>query len=85
MRSVVAALATERFARLRFGVRGPDYSEVPRLRDYVLDEFTAEETPAVEAAVGKAVDALVLFARGDLRRAMNEFNRDPEPPEEKTE
>ena len=85
MRSVVAALATERFARLRFGVRGPNYSEVSRLRDYVLDEFTAEETPAVEAAVGKAVDALVLFARGDLRRAMNEFNRDPEPPEEKTE
>ena len=84
MRSVVAALATERFARLRFGVRGPDYSEVPRLRDYVLDEFTAEETPAVEAAVGKAVDALVLFARGDLRRAMNDFNRDPEPPEEET-
>jgi len=84
MRSVVASLATERFARLRFGVRGANYAEVARLRDYVLDEFTAEEMPAVEAAVGRAVDALVLFARGDLRRAMNEFNRDPEPPEEKT-
>jgi peptidyl-tRNA hydrolase len=47
-----------------------------RLRDYVLDEFTVEEMPAVEAAVGKAVDALVLFARGDLRRAMSEFNRE---------
>jgi PTH1 family peptidyl-tRNA hydrolase len=76
MRSVVASLASERFARLRFGVRGPNYAEVARLRDYVLDEFTAEELPAVEAAVGRAVDALVLFARGDLRRAMNEFNRD---------
>jgi PTH1 family peptidyl-tRNA hydrolase len=85
MRSVVASLASERFARLRFGVRGPNYAEVARLRDYVLDEFTAEELPAVEAAVGRAVDALVLFARGDLRRAMNEFNRDSEPvPEEKT-
>src|SRR5947209_7083953 len=77
MRSVVASLATERFARLRFGVRGPDYAEVARLRDYVLGEFTAEELPAIEAGVGRAVDALVLFARGDLRRAMNEFNRDP--------
>jgi PTH1 family peptidyl-tRNA hydrolase len=85
MRSVGASLASERFARLRFGVRGPNYAEVARLRDYVLDEFTAEELPAVEEAVGRAVDALVLFARGDLRRAMNEFNRDPEPaPEEKT-
>jgi PTH1 family peptidyl-tRNA hydrolase len=84
MRSVVAALASERFARLRFGVRGPDYAEVGRLRDYVLDEFPAGDMPVVEATVAKAVDALVLFARGDLKRAMNEFNRDPEPPEEKT-
>ena len=76
MRSVVASLASERFARLRFGVRGPSYAEAGRLHDYVLGEFTAEELPAVEAAVGRAVDALVLFARGDLRRAMNEFNRD---------
>ena len=79
MRSVVASLATERFARLRFGVRGPDYEQASRLRDYVLDEFPAEDLPAVEANVGRAVDALVLFARGDLKRAMNEFNRDPVP------
>jgi PTH1 family peptidyl-tRNA hydrolase len=84
MRSVVASLASERFARLRFGVRGPDYEDAARLRDYVLDEFPPAEMPVVEATVAKAVDALVLFARGDLRRAMNEFNRDPEPPEEKT-
>jgi PTH1 family peptidyl-tRNA hydrolase len=85
MRSVVASLASERFARLRFGVRGPDYAEAGRLRDYVLDEFAAGEMPVVEATVAKAIDALVLFARGDLKRAMNEFNRDPEPPpEEKT-
>lgn len=77
MRSIVESLATERFARLRFGVRGTDYSEAtPRLRDYVLDDFTAEEAPVVEKSIARAVDALVLFARGDLRRAMNEFNRD---------
>ncbi|MGH7484922.1 MAG: aminoacyl-tRNA hydrolase [bacterium] len=76
MRSIVECLGTERFARLRVGVRGetePDY----RLRDYVLDEFTAEETPVLEKTIERAVDALVLFARGDLKRAMNEFNRDP--------
>src|SRR5437762_9641803 len=42
MRSIVASLATERFPRLRFGVRGASYSDV-RLRDYVLDDFTDEE------------------------------------------
>ncbi|MGA8809054.1 MAG: aminoacyl-tRNA hydrolase [Thermoanaerobaculia bacterium] len=77
MRSIVASLATERFPRLRFGVRGAEYSD-GRLRDYVLDDFTAEEEPLVNRGIERAVDALVLFARGDLKRAMNEFNRDPE-------
>jgi len=74
MRSIVESLASERFARLRFGVRGEKYDA--RLRDYVLDAFTAEEMPLVERGIGQSVDALVLFARGDLKRAMNEFNRD---------
>jgi peptidyl-tRNA hydrolase, PTH1 family len=76
MRSIVEALGTERFARLRVGVRGETQSDY-RLRDYVLDEFTPEETPVVEKTIERAVDALVLFARGDLKRAMNEFNREP--------
>jgi PTH1 family peptidyl-tRNA hydrolase len=78
MRSIVGSLASERFPRLRFGVRGPGYAEGPRLRDYVLDEFSSEERPLVDDTIGRAVDALVLFARGDLKRAMNQFNRDPE-------
>jgi PTH1 family peptidyl-tRNA hydrolase len=72
MRSIVAELGTENFPRLRFGIGSP----ATRLRDYVLDEFAADEQPVVERAIGRAVDALVLFLRGDLRRAMNEFNRD---------
>ena len=82
MRSVVASLATERFPRLRFGVHGDRDSE-SRLRDYVLDDFTPEELPIVERATERALDALFLFIRGDLRRAMNDFNRDPEPQEPK--
>jgi PTH1 family peptidyl-tRNA hydrolase len=80
MRSIVSSLATERFARLRFGVRGVNYSEVPRLRDYVLEGFDADEQSIVARNIERSVDALVLFARDDLRRAMNEFNRDPEEP-----
>jgi PTH1 family peptidyl-tRNA hydrolase len=75
MRSIVEALGREDFPRLRVGVRGGDYD---RLRDYVLDDFTAEEQPVIDRAVQRAVDALVLFCRGELRRAMNEFNRDEE-------
>ena len=78
MRSIVASLASERFPRLRFGVRGASYSEAGRLHDYVLDPFNEDEWPAVRSGIDRSVEALVLFARGDLRRAMNEFNRDPE-------
>ena len=76
MRSIIGSLATEKFPRLRFGVRGATYSDNPKLRDYVLDDFPPDEQPLVDRAIERAVDALVLFARGDLRRAMNEFNRD---------
>jgi PTH1 family peptidyl-tRNA hydrolase len=76
MRSIIGVIATENFPRLRVGIGA---SEQGRLRDYVLDEFSPEEEPIVARAVERAVDALVLFVRGDLKRAMNQFNRDEEP------
>lgn len=85
MRSVVASLASESFPRLRFGVRGANYADSGRLRDYVLDDFEESELPIVNRSIERAVDALVLFARGDLRRAMNEFNRDSDSDSESLE
>jgi PTH1 family peptidyl-tRNA hydrolase len=80
MRSIISVLGTERFARLRVGIGSA--AEGP-LRDYVLDEFGPDEQPTVERAVTRSVDALLLIARGDIRRAMNEFNKDePEPASE---
>jgi len=73
MRSIVESLGTEAFPRLRFGVRGD--GEIRDLADYVLDPFEAEEADVVADGVTGALDALFLFVRGDLRRAMNEFNR----------
>ena len=74
MRSIVSALATEKFARLRVGIGGVDSSG--RLRDYVLGEIAPDEETAIARAIERSVDALLLFVRGDLKRAMNEFNRD---------
>jgi PTH1 family peptidyl-tRNA hydrolase len=74
MRSIVAALATEKFARLRIGIGGVDSNG--RLRDYVLGEIAPDEVGAITRAIERTVDALLLFVRGDLKRAMNEFNRD---------
>lgn len=76
MRSIVAALASEQFPRLRIGIGGVD--SAGRLRDYVLGEIAMDEAPVVTRAIERSVDALLLFVRGDLKRAMNEFNRDEE-------
>lgn len=73
MRSIIGTINNENFPRLRVGIGS---AEQGRLRDYVLDEFTSEEQPIVDRAVERAVDALVLFVRGDLKRAMNQFNKD---------
>jgi PTH1 family peptidyl-tRNA hydrolase len=79
MRSIISEIRTENFPRLRVGIGGPGEA---KLRDHVLDEFNAEEQPVVDRAIERAVDALVLFCRGDLKRAMNTFNRDEEPKKE---
>lgn len=75
MRSIVEVLGTENFPRLRIGVKGARYGENP-LRDYVLDEFDSDEQEAVAESLKRAVDALTLFVRDDLKRAMNQFNRE---------
>lgn len=74
MRSIIGELQSENFPRLRVGIGAAGEG---KLRDYVLDEFSADEQPAIDQAIARAVDALVLFCRGDLKRAMNEFNKDP--------
>lgn len=76
MKSIVTSLATESFPRLRFGVRGPGFETARDLADYVLEDFAPDEDPVVEEAIARSVDALVFFCRGDLRGAMNRFNRE---------
>ncbi|MGK2858318.1 MAG: aminoacyl-tRNA hydrolase [Thermoanaerobaculia bacterium] len=77
MKSIVESLGSEKFPRVRFGVRGEDYAAARDLADYVLDDFAPEDAPKVESAITRAVDALAVIVRGDLARAMNQFNKDP--------
>lgn len=81
MRSIIGTIASENFPRLRIGIGQGE----GKLRDYVLDEFSAEERPVVEQAIERAVDALLLFVRGDLERAMNAFNKSEELPKKSEE
>ena len=76
MKSILAELATERFSRLRFGIGSESVSPGRDLADFVLDRFEGAEADIVERGLGAAADALIFFARGDIRGAMSRFNRD---------
>ena len=72
LRSIAAALGTDEFARVRVGVRR---GELPLdLAGYVLGEFTEEEVPLVQEAVGAAAEAAECLVREGAVAAMNRFN-----------
>jgi len=73
LRSIVAELATEEFARLRIGVGRGD----PRrdLADHVLARFDPDEIAPGEDAIARAADAAELFVTDGIEAVMNRYNR----------
>jgi len=72
LRSILASLEAEDVPRLRIGIGGP--GEVPAER-YVLEPFPPSERTVARAAVARAADAVRLWAREGIERAMAEVNR----------
>ena len=73
LKSVVEAMGTGEFPRLRVGVgRGDTRRD---LADHVLAEFDAAERPAVDEVIGRAADAVELFVADGIQPVMNRFNR----------
>jgi peptidyl-tRNA hydrolase, PTH1 family len=73
LKSVIEALGSEEFARLRVGVGRGDARR--DLADHVLARFEAEERSIVAEAVGRAADAVELFVTDGIAPVMNRFNR----------
>ena len=71
--SVIEALGTHDFPRLRFGVR-PDHPIPDQVR-FVLSRFRSHEARIVEEALPVAADAVECFLREGIGVAMNRFNR----------
>jgi PTH1 family peptidyl-tRNA hydrolase len=71
MRSIIEALGTEEFARLRIGINRPVHGEP---QDHVLNNFTPDECIAMEGAYDQAVTAVELFIAAGVMAAMNRFN-----------
>ncbi len=75
LKSIIAALGTQEFARLRIGIGRPvvEAGKEPVI-DYVLTGFNGNEKEAIEAAVARAAEALALAITEGLQAAMNKYN-----------
>ena len=81
LRSVILALATREFPRLRLGVgRGETQRD---LANHVLARFAPDEVARIDEMITCAADAVEVFVESGIATVMNRFNA-PERPEEET-
>lgn len=81
IKSVIEALGTPQFVRVKIGIGRP----APRQdsADYVLEAVTKEEMDVFEPCLERAVDAIECLIHRGLDVAMNQFNvREPEDSEQ---
>lgn len=72
MRSILACVHSDRFARVRIGV-GNDQTQM--LRDYVLKRPSKDEQQILAEAFDRAADAVELIAAGRLNDAQAKYNK----------
>jgi peptidyl-tRNA hydrolase, PTH1 family len=75
LQSIVAALEGADFARLRLGIGRPAPGQ--DAVDHVLAPFEATERPLLESVLGRAEEAVWLWAEVGVETAMNRINAAP--------
>jgi len=74
--SVIGALGTQEFARIRMGV-APDFP-VSDGAKYVLSQFKKAQYPVVDQVLDAAAEAVKVILTEGVQAAMNRFNRKAE-------
>ena len=72
LRSIIAALGTNEFVRLRIGIQ-PDHP-ISDSKKFVLDSFARTERAVVNEVLDKSVNAIHTILRDGVLKAMSEFN-----------
>jgi PTH1 family peptidyl-tRNA hydrolase len=70
--STIEHLGTKDFVRLRIGISRPPGRMDPA--DYVLQDFSRDETKILSEILDHAADAALVFVKEGLDTAMNKFN-----------
>jgi PTH1 family peptidyl-tRNA hydrolase len=74
MASTIEQLGTKDFPRLRIGIGRPPGRMDPK--DYVLQDFSRDETKILSEVLDRAADAVLTFVVEGLNKAMNKYNGD---------
>jgi len=77
MESVIGALDTQEFLRIRLGI-APEKKIADGVK-YVLTPFRKKQLKAVDEVLDKAAEAVKVILTEGSGAAMNRFNRKPDP------
>jgi PTH1 family peptidyl-tRNA hydrolase len=80
LKSVISALGTMEFPRVRLGVQPAELKL--DLKEYVLRQIRRDEEDLVAEEVEKGAEAVKMIVAEGIARAMNHFNRRVPPPGE---
>ena len=69
--SIIEALGTQEFARLRVGIGRPQHGDPI---DYVLDDFDRDQTPTIARACELVEEIILCYMDDGIHKAMNKYN-----------
>jgi PTH1 family peptidyl-tRNA hydrolase len=73
LKSIIAALGTDGFPRLRLGVGAPPHPDYD-MADWVLSGFRGRDAEDMAAAVARAAEAVECYIKEGADAAMNRYN-----------
>ena len=73
LKSIIAALGTEGFPRVKVGVGAPPHPDYD-MADWVLSTFKNQDAADMDAAVSRAWDAVESYIRFGPEKTMDKFN-----------
>ena len=81
MNSIISALGSEDFPRIRVGIGRPQGEKQAVGEDdivnYVLSDFSPQEEAIIRPAIVRVAEAIDCFLNRGIEAAMNEFNQRP--------